>query len=37
MKECKDDEHVLYLVSENASQYVYRCSKCGKTIVVNRD
>ena len=36
-EECKENEHVLYLVSESASQFVYRCSKCGKTVIVKRD
>lgn len=36
-KECKENEHVLVLVSENDKQTVYRCSKCGKLIVVKDD
>lgn len=36
-KECKENEHVLYLISESDTQYVYRCHRCGKLIVVKRD
>lgn len=36
-KECKDNEHVLVMVSENDKQIVYRCSKCGKLIVEKKD
>lgn len=35
--ECKENEHVLYIVSESAQQTVYRCAKCGKLVVEKND
>ena len=35
--ECRENGHVLYLVSESDTQYVYRCQRCGKLIVEKRD
>lgn len=36
-EECKENEHVWVLVSENKDQTTYRCSKCGKCIVIKND
>lgn len=35
--ECKENEHILVMVSEDDKKNIYRCSKCGKSIVVKRD
>ena len=37
MSERKNNDHSLVLVEENDKQTVYKCSKCGKLIVVKKD
>lgn len=36
-KECKENEHVLVLASEDDKKIVYKCAKCGKLIIEKKD